>query len=65
MGTIFGDTLLAPLFFAAILLGLHSLDVMPSDTGNRVTPAWKIVAAGGLAGLAAGLSSPSCPLPWG
>jgi Bacterial Ig domain len=73
LGTIFGDTLLAPAFFAAILLGLHSYDRSRSNaqpaagehgTNNRLV-LWLIVGAGLLAGFAAGLKLAELPIAVG
>jgi hypothetical protein len=65
VGNIMGDTLLAPVFFAAILLGLHSFDTTRSNTEKRVGPAVLIVSACGLAGLAAGLKFAELPIALG
>jgi hypothetical protein len=65
VGNIMGDTLVAPLFFAAILLGLHSFDTTRSATGKRVGRALFIVSACGLAGLAAGLKLAELPIALG
>jgi hypothetical protein len=64
VGTIFGDTLVAPVFFAAILLALHSFDATRSKAGKRVDPAM-IVSACGLGGLAAGLKLAELPIALG
>jgi hypothetical protein len=65
VGNIMGDTLVAPLFFAAILLGLYSFDTTRSNTGKRVGQAIYIVSACGLAGLAAGLKLAELPIALG
>lgn len=65
VGNIMGDTLVAPLFFAAILLGLHSFDTTRSNAGKRVGQGVLIVSACGLAGLAAGLRLAELPIALG
>jgi hypothetical protein len=63
VGTIFGDNLVAPLFFVAILLGLQSFDAARSE--KRFGPAALIVTASGLAGVAAGLKLAELPVALG
>lgn len=65
VGNIMGDTLVAPLFFAAILLGLDSFDTTRSNTGKRLGQAVFIVSACGLAGLAVGLKLSELPIALG
>ena len=65
VGTVFGDTLLAPLFLAAILLGLHSLDAGRSDPGKRIGSVALIVSGCAIAGVAAGLKLSELPIAVG
>jgi len=63
VGTIFGDNLVAPLFFVAILLGLQSFDAARSE--KKFGPAALTVTACGLAGVAAGLKLAELPIALG
>jgi hypothetical protein len=65
VGTIFGDALLAPVFFAAILLGLMSFDASRAGVSPSVRPRVLLVCAGALAGLAAGLKFAELPIALG
>ena len=65
LGTIMGDTLVAPLFFGAILIGLHSLDASRSQKYPRLARATLIVSASALAGVAAGLKLAELPIAVG
>lgn len=65
LGTIIGDTLVAPVFFAAILLGLRSLDATRAEAGKRISPPVLVAGACVLAGLAAGLKLSELPVAVG
>ncbi len=65
LGNIMGDALLAPLFLAAILLGLRSFDALRSHDNRRVGPTALIVAASGVAGFTAGLKLSELPIAVG
>lgn len=67
VGAIMGDTLVAPLFFAAILLGLRSLDQTRANFSKLVrdNPSILIATACGLAGVAAGLKLSGLPVALG
>ncbi len=65
VGNIMGDSLVAPLFLGAILLGLHSFDTIRTKKDKSLGQATLIVAACGLAGLAAGLKFAELPIALG
>lgn len=65
LGTIIGDTLIAPLFFGAILIGLHSLDASRSHGRKGIVPAGLILSSSALAGVAAGLKLAELPIAFG
>jgi hypothetical protein len=65
LGIIMGDTLVAPLLFGAILIGLRSLDASRPQEGKSMVPAALIVSASALAGVAAGLKLAELPIALG
>lgn len=65
LGNIMGDTLVAPLLFGAILVGLHSLEPIRSPSAERSVPVGLIVVASALTGLAAGLKFAQLPIALG
>jgi hypothetical protein len=64
LGTILGDTLIAPLLLGAVLLGLHSMENDRLRSGMAPLP-WLVLAAGGLAGVATGLKPSALPVAFG
>jgi hypothetical protein len=65
VGNIMGDTLVAPMFLAAILLGLYSYGSTNRDAQKRIGHNVLIAGAGGIAGLAAGLKLAELPIALG
>jgi hypothetical protein len=65
LGTILGDTLIAPLLLGAILLGIQSVASGPRLGRPPSHPLRRVFCAGGLAGVATGLKPSGLPIAAG